>query len=172
MQSIWKRLKLLVTCVIAANVQALGKPNLGEHHMATTGQHQRKTRRRRQPPLLDTVNFTDKPTRPTVTDVNVRNESSTTANLEAGKRPKSTAKCVRTAAAAQAGTSTIDHTMRGRPRVVKPHRREHDLRLSAQPVIQRGTHLRFSSGTNTTRCEVICVTRVITSQIPDQRSRK
>jgi hypothetical protein len=68
----------------------------------------------------DTVNFTDKPTRPTVTDINGQERELNDSEFRSWEASKIDTAMRREAASAQAGTSTIDHAMRVRPRVIVP----------------------------------------------------
>lgn len=68
----------------------------------------------------DVINFTDKPTRPTVPDVNGQERELTDGEFRSWEESKADTAMRKEAASAQAGTSTIDHAMRVRPRSVVP----------------------------------------------------
>jgi hypothetical protein len=93
----------------------------------------------------DTVSF-PKPTRPTVTDINGRERELTDGEMRQWEESKADTAMRKEAAAAQQGTSTIDHLMRARPRAVKPLDENTIYQFTLSPSIHEDRVLSLTEG--------------------------
>jgi hypothetical protein len=93
----------------------------------------------------DTVNFTDKPTRPTVTDADGRERQLNDTEFRSWEASVADTAMRKEAFAAQAGTGTLTSQLKARPRVVQPLNEDQIYGFQMSPSLNEESVLSLSS---------------------------